>query len=108
MQRFVTVNGADVIWADNESFRFLTYSGVISPLMGVRYHFLPYLYASAEAALEVTYSHTSLTSRIRTTRTDTGELSVEGSVMYKEYRFQTSLRPLQQVTVHYLFGRINP
>ncbi|MCI1188557.1 hypothetical protein MON38_14095 [Hymenobacter sp. DH14] len=104
LQRFVTMNGADVIWADNEFFRFLTYSGVIRPLVGVRYHFLPYLYASAEAALEAMYSHTSWDSKLRTTRTDTGELIVEGSGTYQEHRLQTVFRPIQQVTVHYLFG----
>ncbi|MFD2719470.1 hypothetical protein ACFST9_12145 [Hymenobacter monticola] len=105
LQRFVTMNGADVIWADNEFFTFITYSGLVRPLVGVRYQLMPYLYASAEAAVQFTYSHTSLNSRIRTTRTDTGELIVEGKGTYKEYFFQTSFRPIQQVTLHYMFGR---
>ena len=107
-QRFVTMNGVDVVLAEKELTYDKTYSGFLRPFFGVRYHLLPYLYASAETTLEISYAFRFTDSRSVTSRTDTGEIIVTGYGKYKEQSFQTSVLPVSRLTLHYLFGKINP
>jgi len=60
-QRFVTMNGADVVLAEKGRSVDKYYAGFLRPFFGVRYHLLPYLYASAETTLSLSYISIGLT-----------------------------------------------
>ncbi|MCI1188558.1 hypothetical protein MON38_14100 [Hymenobacter sp. DH14] len=103
-ERFVTMNGADVVLAEKGRSIDKAYSGFLRPFIGIRYHFLPYLYVSAETTLNLSYTYSSADFGSVVSRTDTGEILSIPHGEYKEQNFQNTLLPVSKLTVHYLFG----
>jgi hypothetical protein len=104
-QRFVTINGADVVLANESRTYDKTRFIFLRPLLGIRYNLLPYLYASAETTLNISYALREVEVNGTTYRTDTGEEIERGSGSYKERFMQVNLLPISRITIHCLFGR---
>lgn len=104
-ERFVTMNGVDVVLAEKSRTYDKTKYAFLRPLLGIRYNLLPNLYASAETTLSISYSLRETVTNGSTHRTDTGEEIERGMGSYKERFMHVNLLPVSRITVHYLFGR---
>jgi hypothetical protein len=107
-ERFVTMNGADVVLAERGRSIDKAYSGFLRPFLGIRYHLLPYLYVSAESTLSVSYTLSKADFGSVVSRTDTGEVTNTSHGEYKERQFRTALLPVSRLGIHYVFGKANP
>ncbi|WP_139924846.1 hypothetical protein [Hymenobacter sp. DG01] len=104
-ERGEVVNGELTVFSFYDQNRQRTYAVFARPLVGARYQLRPFLYLSAEAALSVRYNHYRFRGSIVRTFRDTGELVGIGEGRSLENQTSATLRPLSQISVHYLFGR---
>jgi hypothetical protein len=100
------VNGVNTTFSLDDVSRFRNYSLFVRPLLGVRYHLRPFLYLSAEATLPVQYTHSKWNGIGTRTFRDTGVLAATDEGRFQEHRIYLGLRPVSQLSLHYLFGRL--
>ncbi|MFD2719469.1 hypothetical protein ACFST9_12140 [Hymenobacter monticola] len=103
-QRPGSINGVSVVLADKSRTYDNTKQVFVRPLLGIRYHLLPYLYTSAETTLNISYGLRVAEVNGATSRTDTGEEIERGSGSYKERFAQVYLLPISRIGIHFLFN----
>ncbi|GAB2772290.1 hypothetical protein HNQ93_000744 [Hymenobacter luteus] len=99
-------NGAYSIIGMDQQARQRTYSGFVRPLTGIRFHLRRFLYLSAETTLLAQYSYSTWKSEFSRRVKDTEQILSTGSGHFKDRDIRVEIRPVSQLSVHYLFGRI--
>lgn len=100
------INGVYTIFSLYEQSTQRTYTGFVRPLVGMRYRLRSFLYVSAEATLPIQYSHYRLRGGNTLYVRDTQEFIGNGTGRFLENRIGATLRPISQISVHYMFGRL--
>ncbi|WP_182888569.1 hypothetical protein, partial [Hymenobacter rubripertinctus] len=101
----INVDGGSALFLRKSDYNITTYSTFLRPLIAVCYQVKTYLYFSAESAISMRYSHTSVSGGNSLTRLD-NNIRGYGSAATKDNNIRIFSQPISQVTLHYCFNSV--